>query len=89
MDDLTFLRRNTKAVSAEVGDEVIFLHEEEGVYFSLDGVGAFVWRSLVAPRTFGDLVQMVLSEYAVEESDLREDLSQLVEKLAEKGLLES
>ena len=87
MNDLTVLQHHPKAVSAEVGGEIIFLHEGEGVYFSLDGVGASLWKALETPRTFGDLIQALLNEYEVEEAVLREDLSALVMELTGKGLL--
>ncbi len=87
MDDMTILKTNPSANCAIVGEEVIFLHEGEGAYFSLDGVGAFVWQALETPRQFGELVQMVMGDYEVEESVLREDLAKLASSLVAKDLL--
>ncbi len=88
MKDTTIWKRSTKAVTAEVGDEVIFLHEGEGVYYSLDGVGAVVWKALETPQEFGEIVKLILGEFEVEEAELREDLAKLGTDLAEKELLE-
>jgi hypothetical protein len=89
MNDQTVFERHQKAAFAVVGDEVIFLHEDEGAYFSLDGVGAFIWHSLETPRTFGELVLMVMNEYDVEEPQLREDLTSLFTSLVDMDLLAS
>jgi hypothetical protein len=88
MKDSTVWQRSTKAVTAEVGDEVIFLHEGEGVYYSLDGVGAVVWKALESPLKFGEIVTLILGEYEVEEAQLRQDLANLAESMIEKGLLD-
>jgi hypothetical protein len=87
MNDAVKLQRSAQAVTAEVGEEIIFLHEGEGVYFSLDGVGAFVWKNLEAPRTYRELVDLVLEEYDVEEELLRADLTALMAEMVAKGLL--
>jgi hypothetical protein len=87
MNDSTVLQRNPQAVSAEVGGEIIFLHEGDGVYYSLDGVGAFIWKTLENPRTLGELVQAVVDEYDVGETEAREDLAALATELAARGLL--
>jgi hypothetical protein len=87
MNDSTILLRNPQAVSAEVGGEIIFLHEGDGVYYSLDGVGAFVWKNLENPRTLGDLVRAVGDAYDVGEAEAREDLAALAIELAARGLL--
>lgn len=87
MKDTMVLKRNPQAISAEVDDAIIFLHEGDGAYYSLDGVGAFVWKSLVTPLTFGDLLQQVLSEYEVSETESRQDLEDLAADLAAKGIL--
>lgn len=87
MNNSTVLQRNLQAVSAEVGQEIIFLHEGDGVYYSLDGVGAFVWKTLERPRTLGELVQAVVDEYDVNEAEAGEDLAVLATELTTRGLL--
>ena len=89
MNDQTIWQRHPQAVSAEVGDEVIFLHETDGVYYSLDGVGAFVWQCLANPLSYGELVGRVLDEYEVPEADLRKDLEALAEDLQARSLVET
>lgn len=87
MNDSTVLQRNSQAISAEVGGEIIFLHESDGVYYSLDEVGAFVWKTLETPRTLGELVQAVGDEYDVDEAEAREDLTALAIELTARALL--
>ena len=88
MNDATVLRRSPQAVAAEVGDEIVFLHEDDSVYYSLDGVGAFLWRALARPRTVQQLIDLVLEEYDVGTEQFRADLDALAGALRAKGLLE-
>ena len=87
MKDSAVLRQNPHAAAAEIGDEVVFLHEGDGVYYGLDGVGAFVWTLLDAPRSFNDILRLVLAEYDVGEETCRRDLEELVRILHEKDLI--
>lgn len=88
LNDQTRLTRAAAANTAEVGGDIIFLHEEDGVYYSLSDVGALVWKTLATPRTFGDVVAAVLAEYEVSAAQAREDLEQLLDDLAAKDLVQ-
>ena len=75
----------TSALSEE---EVVILDPKQGIYFSLDHVGAAVWHHLVAaPRTFDDLVAFVAAHYEVAVETCRGDLEVLVKDLLDQDLL--
>ena len=70
-------------------DEVVILHPGTGLYFSLERVGAAVWRHLVtAPRTFAELTAFVEAHYAVSTEACRDDLAVFVEHLLGHDLLQ-
>jgi hypothetical protein len=81
-------KRHPVAVFAEVGDEVVFLHGTDGVYYSLDAVGALIWREIAEPRSVGELVALVCEEYEVGPATLMADLQKLGEDLVSRQLLE-
>lgn len=89
MDDATRFSRSQAMPAAEVGEEIVFLHQEEGAYYGLEGVGAFVWRLLEVPRTFKDLVDSVTAEYDVDEETCRKDLEDFMRALVERGLVKA
>lgn len=79
---------NEAVVAADVGNELVLLDIETGIYFGLDAVGARVWQMLTDGRARDEIVANLLQEYEVEEEQLRGDLEILLSQLAERGLVQ-
>ena len=75
-------------VSANLENEAVILHLKDGVYYGLNPVGARIWNLLQEPRSVNQLRDVLLSEYEVEPRRLEEDLLQLLQELAGRGLIE-
>ncbi len=75
-------------VSCTVHGEVVILQMSDGVYYSLDAVGARVWDRLQQPTTVRELCQLVLAEYEVEAERCERDLLVLLHDLAEASLIQ-
>jgi hypothetical protein len=75
-------------VSANLEDEAVILHLKDGVYYGLNPVGARIWNLLQEARSVNQLRDILLSEYEVEPRRLEEDLLQLLQELASRGLIE-
>ncbi len=75
-------------VSSDLGDEIAILHLEAGKYYGLDAVGARVWSLIQKPRTVGELRDVLVSEYEVEPDLCERDLIELLQGLANEGLVE-
>ena len=58
-----------------------------GVYFGLDAVATRMWHLIAARGSTEKVLEVLLTEYEVEEARLRHDLDQLIRQLLEKGLL--
>ena len=67
--------------------EAVLLNIETERYFGLDETGARMWQLATMAANIEAAYQALLSEYDVEAELLREHLSELLEKLAENGLL--
>lgn len=68
-------------------DEIVFLNMNTQYYHGLDEVGT---RILSLLKEHGDVdatVSALLSEFDVEESVLRKDIDDMIEKLRERGLI--
>lgn len=76
-------------VSAEVGEEIILLHLENGIYFGLDTVGARIWRLLETPTTVREIEKVLLEEYDVEAERCYEEVLRLLNDLIDEGLVET
>jgi len=70
-----------------VGDETVLLDMASEQYFGLDEVGARIWMLLSEEKAAGQILEDLLDEYEVERADLEKDLSELLERLLEAGLI--
>lgn len=71
-----------------VGEELVLLDLNRGVYFGLDPVGARIWQSLIDGASERDIVVMVESEYEVGLETATEDVRHLLDELRAAGLVE-
>jgi hypothetical protein len=72
----------------ELQGEVMLLDLRSEHYYSLDDVGSRMWQALVEHGDVDSAVTALLEQYEVDEAELRRDLVELVERLAERGLLD-
>jgi len=75
-------------LAAELGGEVSLLDVKSGVYFTLNAVGATVWRLVQNAKSLAELKQSLLEEYDVEPERCEQDLRHLVTELRSSGLVE-
>lgn len=71
----------------EVGGETVLLDLESELYFGLDAVGTRIWTLLAEGASVGAVVETLLQEYEVERATLEADVSELLSKLSEAGLI--
>ena len=71
----------------QLGDEVAILNSSTGTYFGLDAVGSRIWCLIAQKLSPEQIVATMLSEYAVDEEQVRRDFDELIEKLAKRALI--
>lgn len=74
------------AVACEFGDGLALLNLKSNVYYSLNGVGAFIWDLIQEPKSIADIRSAVLAHYNVEPERCRADVDALLKGLADNGL---
>jgi hypothetical protein len=67
--------------------EAVLLNIETERYFGLDETGARMWQLATTAANIDTAYKSLLSEYDVDAETLRAHLSELLEKLADNGLL--
>ena len=75
-------------VSCDLEGEAAILNLKNSVYYGLDPVGARVWQLIQEPTTLAQIREVLRAEYDVETSQLETDIRDLVEQMAEQGLIE-
>lgn len=76
-------------VSSDLGDETAILSLRNGVYYSLNPVGARVWQLLQMPIPVKEIRDTILEEYDVSSEQCERDILVLLEKLFTENLVES
>lgn len=79
-------------VLREVADEYVIIPTGKTVLefndlITTNEIGAAIWKMLGTEITFEALVKSILDEYDVEEQVVREDVSEFLYRLADKGIL--
>jgi hypothetical protein len=80
---------NPAVICERVADGAVLLHREEEIYFGLNAVAVRIWE-LLPPATgsLEELCGMLALEYPdVEPAELRGDVVELLEELADSGLV--
>jgi len=70
-----------------VEKESVFLNLETECYYGLDETGTRMWQVVIAAPTIENAFEVLLSEFDVEAEPLRENLSELLGRLVDLGLL--
>lgn len=70
-----------------VGDELVVLSMESGLYYSFNGVGAAIWRLAEAGKDTSQIAAAIAAEYDVEESQAAADAEAFLRDAFERSLL--
>ena len=75
-------------VSCDLEGEAAILNLKNSVYYGLDPVGARVWQLIQEPTSLAQIRDVLRAEYDVDASQLETDIRELIEQMAEQGLIE-
>ena len=82
------LRIPEDVLISEVGGEAVLLDLRSEQYFGLDEVGTDMWAALTQSATVQAALEKLSAQYQADEAQLRQDLTDLLEKLQSNGLVE-
>lgn len=82
------VRASLRQMSAELSGESVVLNFDDGVYYSLNGVGARIWELIQSPMKVSELLATLVSEYDVEESRCELDMIALLQEMRGMRLVE-
>ncbi|MEO8077013.1 MAG: PqqD family protein [Acidobacteriota bacterium] len=75
-------------VASDVNGEVVILSIEAGHFFHLNPTGSRIWNLLDGPMTVAALSATMAERFAVGADECRRDVTEFVEAMLDKGLLE-
>jgi hypothetical protein len=71
-----------------VGEEAVLLHLKHETYLGLDPVGTRMWTLLTESQSIESAYEVLLTEYDVDEGQLRRDLDDFINTLVEHDLVQ-
>ena len=71
-----------------VEKETVLLNLEAECYYGLDEIGTRMWQLLTTAASIEDAYAELFAEFDVDAELLRQNLSELLERLVDKGLLQ-
>ncbi|HEY7320684.1 MAG TPA: PqqD family protein [Candidatus Binatia bacterium] len=82
------VRPNTEEVAAKVMDgEAILINLSNGIYYSMDKVGAVVWELVEKNFSPEEMVAFITNRYDVESERARTDVERLLKELVDEKLI--
>ena len=81
------VRISEQVVFKPVGDEMVLLDFQSGMYYGLDPVGVRIWQLIAAQHPLGAVVDTLLAEYDVPHETLERDVDALLAELESRGLV--
>jgi hypothetical protein len=74
-------------VTSKLGEELVILNLDSGVYYGLTGVSARVWELAQERKTAGAIRDTITDEFEVEPAVCESDLTELLDQLQALGLV--
>jgi len=74
-------------VHRSVDGSIVLLDLDDGIYYTLEGIGSDMWSYLCAGLAPVQIVNALVDEYEVERATVEGDLAELIERLVAAGLL--
>jgi hypothetical protein len=81
------LQRNPDLLSSKIDNETIMMSMLDGNYYGLNEVAGRIWEILAKPYSYKELIEVLLSEFDVDEATCNRDVAGFLKKLEEKKLI--
>ena len=82
-----FLPRSEEVAAKVIDGEAIIINLANGVYYSMDKVGAFVWDLLQTGHTLEEVIAAVTTRYDVSREQAEANVRELVQELVQENLV--
>ena len=84
---MRMIARSEGWLASDVGDEVMMMHIDRGVYVGLNAMGAEIWRRIETPHAIGDLCAALVTAFEVDAETCRIEVEAFIDKMSARGLV--
>ncbi|MGD9558530.1 MAG: PqqD family peptide modification chaperone [Mangrovibacterium sp.] len=72
--------RNEQIIDGELDNNQVMMHLERGKYFGLNPVGKRIWDLIETPKSFEELMNILLKEFEVTQEQCEREIRAFLEK---------
>jgi hypothetical protein len=83
----TKIKRLENTIASPMEDELVMMSMENNSYYGLNSVGRKIWELLESEQTLESLCAKLIEKYDIDLDICRKDVSQLIVKLEQVGLV--
>jgi hypothetical protein len=76
----------TNVLFQKVDEETVILEPETGEYYTLNAIGTFMVELFQQGHSKAEVINLVLKKYQAEESEVIQDIDELLTQLLKQGL---
>jgi len=87
IDLTTMIERKAQQAFSEIDNEIIMLHIEKAEYFNLDIIASCIWKFIDSPKTFKEILTMLVDTYEVTFSKCKKDTEEFLITLYQEDLI--
>ena len=84
---MRMIERSDGWLASDLGDEVMMMHIDRGVYVGLNAMGAEIWRRIETPHAIGDLCAGLVDAFEVDAETCRDEVEAFIDKMSARGLI--
>jgi len=82
------ISRQTGIVFNKLDDEIVMMSVKNGEYYGLDNIGSRIWEIIEKPVSVRQIADILKVEYAVSESQCKNDVNEFLDILLKKELIQ-
>lgn len=82
------VRRNPDILTAVIDDEIVMMSADQGQYFGLNTIGAYIWNMTEDPVPVEKLIAMLCQSYDVSAETCKDDTLPFLNNMIDSGLME-
>jgi len=72
--------KSRQVIDGELDGNQVMMHLENGKYFGLNPVGKRIWELLDQPKSFEEIISVLLTDFEVEEPLCRKEVLEFLDK---------
>jgi hypothetical protein len=80
-------RKTEQVMTSELGDELVMMHTENGVYISLNKVGRLIWELTEQPVPVDFIVDQLTIKFKVAKEDCQTDTLNFLQQMFDQDIM--